>query len=170
MNEIRNLPGWRWLFILEGAPSCVCAVLVFFFYPDFPETSAWLSDDERFISIERIKGIASLGHDKITWANAKATLLDWRLYLHYATCISYSVAFSSLSLFTPTIVAGLNFQGLSAQLFTVPPYAIAFVVTVFIAWQSDKRGMRSYAAFWCFAIAGISFLVQGDHSHNFDIC
>ena len=95
MNEIRNLPGWRWLFIIEGAPSCACAVLVFFFYPDFPETSKWLSDDERFIATERIKGIASLGHDKLTWANAKATLLDWRLYLHYATCIGFSVGFSN---------------------------------------------------------------------------
>ncbi|EKM51587.1 uncharacterized protein PHACADRAFT_212228 [Phanerochaete carnosa HHB-10118-sp] len=65
--------------------------------------------------------------------------MDWRLYLHHALSISYSVAFSSISLFTPTIVSGLGFEGLVAQLFTVPPYAIAFVVTLFIAWQADKR-------------------------------
>ena len=161
MDRLRDLEGWKWLFIIEGAPSCVCAILVFFLYPDFPETSRWLSHEERAMATERIKGVASLGHAKITWADAKATLLDLRIYLHHAVCIAFSVAFSSISLFTPTIVSGLGYQGLAAQLFTVPPYAIAFVVTVFVAWQSDKRGMRSWGAFFCLMVSGTSFIVQG---------
>lgn len=36
-----------------------------------------------------------------------------------------SPPFSSLSLFTPTITAGLGFENLEAQLMTVPPYAAA---------------------------------------------
>lgn len=161
MDGVRGLQAWRWLFILEGAPSCLCALLVYFFYPDFPESSKWLSTEERDLATERIKGIASLGHEKLTWAEAKATLLDRRLYLHYAVCISFSVVFSSISLFTPTIVSGLGYEGLAAQLFTVPPYAIAFVVTLFIAWQADRRDMRSWAAFTCLVISGVSFLVEG---------
>ncbi|EKM51124.1 uncharacterized protein PHACADRAFT_263116 [Phanerochaete carnosa HHB-10118-sp] len=161
MDGVRGLQGWRWLFILEGIPSCLCAVLVYFFYPDFPETSRWLSAEERALATDRIKGVASLGHEKLTWAGAKATLVDWRLYLHHAVSISYSVAFSSITLFTPTIVSGLGYEGLTAQLFTVPPYAIAFVITLFIAWQADKRGLRCWAAFACLIISGICFLVQG---------
>ena len=161
MNQVRGLEAWRWLFILEGAPSCLCAILVFFFYPDFPETASWLSADERDLATERIKGIASLGHAKITWEDAKDTLTDWRLYLHYLVYISISVPFSSISLFAPTIVSGLGYEGLNAQLFTVPPYAIAFVITIIVSWQSDKREMRSWGAFYSLAIAGISFLVQG---------
>ncbi|EKM51127.1 uncharacterized protein PHACADRAFT_151720 [Phanerochaete carnosa HHB-10118-sp] len=161
LNGVRGLEGWRWLFIIEGAPSCACAVLVFFLYPDFPETVSWLSDEERNLAIERIKGVSSLGHAKITWKEAKYTLIDWRLYLHYLAYISISVPFSSISLFSPTIVSGLGYEGLNAQLFTVPPYAIAFVTTVFISWQSDKHNMRSWGAFFCMVIAGVSFLVQG---------
>jgi hypothetical protein len=161
MNGLHGLQGWRWLFLIEGAPSCACAILVFFFFPDFPETASWLSKEERFLATERIKGVASLGHAKITWAEAKRTLTDWRLYLHYLVYISISVPFSSISLFSPTIVSGLGYEGLQAQLFTVPPYAIAFVVTVLVSWQSDKRGMRSWGAFYSLSIAGVSFLVQG---------
>ncbi|EKM51125.1 uncharacterized protein PHACADRAFT_213026 [Phanerochaete carnosa HHB-10118-sp] len=163
MDGIRGLQGWRWLFILEGIPSCICAVLVYFFYPDLPETSRWLSAEERALASNRtrIEGVASLGHEKVTWAEAKATLVDWRLYLHYAASISYSVALSSITLFSPTIVSGLGYEGLTAQLFTVPPYAIAFIITLFIAWQADKRGLRCWAAFACFIISGICFLVQG---------
>ena len=166
MNGLRDLQGWRWLFILEGAPSCLCAIFVFFLFPDFPETASWLSEEERQLATERIKGIASLGHAEITWADAKATLLDWRLYLHYLAFIGLSAPFSSISLFAPTIVAGLGFEGLNAQLFTVPPYAIAFVVTVFVAWQTDKRGFRSLGSFICLFLGGVGFLIQG---HRVDL-
>ena len=138
-------------------------MLAFFLFPDFPETSSWLSDEERILAVERIRGVASLGHAKVTWQDAKATLLDWRLYLHYWACISFCCAFSCVSLFIPTIVSGLGYQGLSAQLFSVPPYAIAFVVTVVVGWQADKRGIRSWCAFTCFVVAGLSFVAQGTH-------
>ncbi len=36
-----------------------------------------------------------------------------------------STPFSSLSLFTPSITAGLGYKGLTSQLMTVPPYAVA---------------------------------------------
>ena len=164
MNRVGGLQAWRWLFILEGAPSCLCAILACFFFPDFPETAKWLSPTERTLAIERIKGVSSLGHAKITWKEARDTLIDWRLYLHYLVYISISVPFSSISLFTPTIVAGLGYEGLQAQLFTVPPYAVAFVVTVIVSWQSDKREMRSWGAFYSLLIAGICFLLQGKKS------
>ncbi|KAI0084570.1 MFS transporter [Irpex rosettiformis] len=161
LNRVRGLQAWRWLFIIEGAPSCACALLVWLLYPDFPETASWLSSQERELAVNRIKGVSALGHAKITWNEAKETLLDWRLYLHYLALISISVPFSSVSLFVPTIVTGLGYQGLKAQLFTVPPYAIGFVVTVFVAWQSEKRGMRAYGSCVSLLIAGLSFLLQG---------
>lgn len=48
-----------------------------------------------------------------------------------------SVPFSSLSLFTPTITAGLGYENLQAQLMTVPPYAVAYVVTLAVSWSAD---------------------------------
>ena len=167
MNGIQGLQGWRWLFILEGIPSCICAALCFFFFPDFPETASWLSDAERQLATERIKGVAALGHAKITWAEAKETLLDWRIYLHYIAYIGMSPPFSSLTLFTPTLVAGLGYEGLDAQLFTVPPFAASFVVTVIVAWIADKRALRAWCSFSCLFTAGVAFLIQGALVYTF---
>ncbi|KAI0821745.1 MFS transporter [Trametes gibbosa] len=161
MDGLHGLVAWRYLFLIEGAPSCAGAVLVWFFFPDYPETVRWLSDSERELATERIKGVASLGHHRITWAEAKATLQDYRLYVHYLTYITISVPFSSMSLFSPTIVSGLGYRGLSAQLFTVPPYAIAFVITVFVAWISDKYEKRSLGTAISMLIAGACFIVEG---------
>lgn len=161
MDGVRSLQAWRWLFILEGIPSCLCAILVYFLFPDYPETVTWLSEEERTLATDRIKGLTSLGHEKITFEATKKTLTDWRLYLHYLTFLSISVPVSSISLFTPTIVAGLGYDGLAAQLFTVPPYTIAFIMAVSLAWQSDRRSAPSITAFCCLTAAGIAFLIQG---------
>ncbi|KAI0702372.1 MFS transporter [Cerioporus squamosus] len=161
LNSAHGLQAWRYLFIIEGAPSCAGAVLVWFFFPDYPETVSWLSPAERELAVERLKGVASLGHQRITWAEAKTTLRDYRLYVHYLIYITISVPFSSMSLFSPTIVSGLGYEGLDAQLFTVPPYAIAFCVTVAVAWVSDKYEMRTLGTSISMLIAGVCFIVEG---------
>lgn len=161
IDRFRDLQAWKWLFIIEGIPSCLCAFWAYFLFPDFPETSTWLSEKERTLAIGRIHGVSSLGHARISWNDAKATLLDWRLYLHYLTSLFFNCALSCVSFFLPTIISGLGFQGLSAQLFTVPPYAIAFVVMTLVAWQADKRRSRSWAALVCFVLSGVGFVVQG---------
>lgn len=73
-----------------------------------------------------------------------------------------STPFSSLSLFTPSITAGLGYKNLEAQLMTVPPYAVACkhpllvenqysqslnattdVVTILVSWSADHFNARA---------------------------
>lgn len=161
INGSKGLEAWRWLFIIEGAPSCALAVAVYFFFPAYPETATWLSAKERELAVKRLRGEASLGHAKITWAQTKATLMDWRLYLHYLAFITVCVPFSSISYFAPTIVNGLGYEGLRAQLFTVPPFAIAFVATVTCSVFADRYEAWSTFAWIPMVVAGVTFLIQG---------
>ena len=162
INGAGGLQGWRWLFIIEGAPALLLSPLILALYPDYPETARWLSEEERALATGRIRGVASLGHAKLTWAEAWTTLREGRLYLHHLIWLAYSVAFSSISLFAPTIVQGLGFTGLKAQLFTVPPYAIAFFVVVTIAWLADRYEARSWASIVSYGVCGAAFLVEGE--------
>lgn len=133
INQASGLSGWRWLFIIEGAPSCLSAVAVWFVLPDFPETARWLSVEEKALAVERLRIEGSKGDShNITWADAKTTLTDWRLYGHYLIYFAVSLPFSSLSLFTPSITAGLGYKDLQAQLMTVPPWAVAYGQPVII--------------------------------------
>lgn len=85
MNGARGLSAWRWLFIIEGAPSCASAILVWFFLPDYPETAHWLLAEEKELAKERLALEGSHGEaGGLTWEEAKKTLIDWRLYAHYA--------------------------------------------------------------------------------------
>ncbi|KAI0805867.1 putative MFS transporter [Xylaria sp. FL0064] len=129
INQAGGLSAWRWLFIIEGIPSLLSAFLVFFFLPDFPEDAKWLTIQERDLAVHRLRLEGSKGaHKAMTWSDAKQTVTDWRLWGHYVIYFGISVPFSSLSLVTPSITAGLGYGGLSAQLMTVPPYAVAYVM------------------------------------------
>jgi MFS family permease len=84
MNGTSGLEAWRWLFILEGLPSVLSSILVFFLLPDYPETADWLSTEEKDLATERLKHEGSKGHGtSLTWSEAKKTILEWRLWIHY---------------------------------------------------------------------------------------
>jgi len=132
MNQTSGLSAWRWLFILEGLPSVISAFFVWFLLPDYPETAGWLSPKEKALVARRLALQASHGSGAaMSWAEAKSTILEWRLWIHYCVCylcvmfrlssphkasndafskiyFGISAPFSSLSLFTPSITAGLG--------------------------------------------------------------
>ena len=134
MNGAGGLVAWRWLFLLEGAPSILFGVLIFFILPDYPETTNWLTSEESKLAVDRMQFNGSKGKAaSMTWADAKATLTDVRLYAHYIIYFSKSCPFSSLSLFAPSITSGLGYDSFNAQLMTVPPCKSRYLVPRFIA-------------------------------------
>ncbi|PBK80478.1 MFS transporter [Armillaria gallica] len=163
LNGARGLEGWRWLFLIEGVPSCLLAILVYLFLPSFPETSSWLSPNDRALAIRRMKqeSSKSLAHDKITWGGAKSTLKDGRLYLHYLLTMVSCIPPISLALFAPTIINELGYQGRNAQLFAVPPFAASFAATLGLSVVADKYRVWSMCCLVSYVIAGATFIVQG---------
>ncbi|KAK0442031.1 MFS general substrate transporter [Desarmillaria tabescens] len=143
LNGVRGLEGWRWLFLIEGAPSCFLAILVFLFLPAYPENATWLSDDDRALAVHRMKqeSSKSLVDDKITWDGTKSTLKDGRLYLHYLLDI-----FSLIP---------------SSSLFAVPIFAATVIGTVGLAVVADKYRIWSTCALLSYVLAGMTFIVQG---------
>jgi hypothetical protein len=135
MNGVNGLAGWRWLFIIEGVPTCLASVLIYFCMPNYPETSRWLTSDEKAMAIIRMEG--SQSNIKLSWKDFKEICVEWRYYIHYAMYFGICCPFSSLAFFTPTITAGLGYKGLQSQLMTVPPYAVAYVVMIAVSWSAD---------------------------------
>jgi MFS family permease len=161
MKMVQGLAAWRWLFILEGIPSCVSSIAVWFILPDYPEEASWLSTSERELAVARLEQEGSKGDaPSLNWETAKATILDGRLWVHYIIYFGISAPFSSLSLFTPTITAGLGYENLQAQLMTVPPYAVAYVISIITAWSSDYFNARALHSAVLSTIGAVGFLAS----------
>lgn len=67
----------------------------------------------------------------------------------------------SFSLFLPTILNGMGYTGTHAQLLSVPPYACAAAMTIFVGWVADRTRMRGYCnmATVTMGIIGFSMLI-----------
>lgn len=103
LGEGGPLSPWRLLFLLEGFPSVIVAVLAWDFVPDGPGTTKWLSPRQREVAVlrlrqekedaeeDRIKERYEYGSEKKRGVNVREvlqTLMDPKCYL---TAVSYNL-------------------------------------------------------------------------------
>ena len=157
--------GWRWIFIIEGLITLIAALPGWWILVDFPsednkilnpsETKKW----NYFLSTSQGVTNADI---PFSWAQVKRAFTDYRTYLYAIMYISIAEPLYSLALFTPTIIAALDFTGASANLLSVPPYVIGFFTTIITAFVADKFMYRGpLILFWTvFVIVGYGILIS----------
>lgn len=84
----------------------------------------------------------SEGNTGIDKRALKRAFTDWKVYVMALMYASMNVNLSSIGGFLPTIVKNMGYTAARAQLFTVPPYAVALAVTVIVASISDRMQSR----------------------------
>lgn len=72
---------------------------------------------------------------------------------------SSSLPLYTLSLFLPTIIKALGYSSASAQLLTIPPYALATMLTVATAWISERHGRRGPYLFCSALVATVGYCI-----------
>jgi hypothetical protein len=77
-----HLATWRILFLIEGLPSIVLAVVVYFYLPSRPDKSKFLNDRERFVVQSRLNSDSLVeSHTGIDWRGVKRAFTDWKALL-----------------------------------------------------------------------------------------
>ncbi|KAI9780929.1 MAG: hypothetical protein M1816_002621 [Peltula sp. TS41687] len=144
MKGVAGLNGWRWIFILEGIFTAVVAVAAYGFITNYPETTRFLSTAEKSVLARRLESDNdATPHEGFTWANVIHGLKDYKVWLYCAAFHSLSLPLYTLSLFLPTIINSLGYSSYQAQLLTVPPYALAAILTIVVAVVSERTQLRS---------------------------
>eukprot|EP01113_Clastostelium_recurvatum_P034848 TRINITY_DN4779_c0_g1_i2.p1 TRINITY_DN4779_c0_g1~~TRINITY_DN4779_c0_g1_i2.p1 ORF type:complete len:484 (+),score=100.06 TRINITY_DN4779_c0_g1_i2:47-1498(+) len=55
LEGVLGMYGWQWVFVIEGVPSVIAGVLVWFLLPDYPETTKWLTSEEKLHILNKLK-------------------------------------------------------------------------------------------------------------------
>jgi MFS family permease len=103
MEGVSGIRAWRWLFILEGVITVACAGIAVFILPDYPSSTSWLSDEQKFIAQHRLEldvGGESTNNQPTTIADAleglKLALIDPKVWLlglaYHCTIMGLSVS------------------------------------------------------------------------------
>ncbi|CAK7207302.1 hypothetical protein SEUCBS139899_010112 [Sporothrix eucalyptigena] len=139
-----GLASWSWLFVIEGIITLCLAPLVFLVFPGDPRTAWFLNEAERHVMRLRYEQNAHLAiEDTFSWAKVLSTFQDPKTYMHCVIEFSVDISLFSMSTFMPSIIQGMGYTSVHAQLLTVPVYVWSAIAFFIIAFLSDRAGMRS---------------------------
>tara|TARA_R110002003_G_scaffold97_36_gene8019 strand:+ start:18127 stop:18930 length:804 start_codon:yes stop_codon:yes gene_type:complete len=136
---------------------------------DFPAEATFLTPDDRARVLRRLRADkqASANHEsfqvKYFWQSVK----DWKTLCFAVIYMGADGALYAFSLFLPTIIQQLGYTSTTANLLSVPPYAAAAVMTVFIGWLADRTHQRGLCNIFVslFGIVGFSMLIGSSNPH-----
>lgn len=155
-----GLAGWRWIFIIEGLITVLVGVLSSLALPNSIESAGFLTSAQKAHARHRMDE-QNQAHEPFSWSEVKRGIFNVQVWLSATAYFSILCGLYSFGLFLPTIINNLNFakDPNEAQLWTVIPYAVAAVCTVFAAILSDKLALRGPIMLCTLPIAIIGYAV-----------
>ncbi|KAF5977766.1 zinc finger protein transcription factor [Fusarium bulbicola] len=141
-----SVAPWRCLFLIEGLPVWIVAILAWLYLPDDLLSAKFLTDREKEVAwqcVGRGQTVDSEGAGGVSWAEWRSAFLDWRSYVPGLMYFSCNVCFGSLPLFIPTIISEMGtFNHQESNGLSAPPYALCFVTILACAFASDRAKLR----------------------------
>jgi MFS family permease len=106
MDGFAGLHGWQWLFLLEGLPTVVVGVVLWFKLPEKPSDARWLSNDEA--RVLEARAVPDAAHASIFSEDWVAALKRPAIVLIGLIYFLNQVALVGLVFFTPAMIQQMH--------------------------------------------------------------
>jgi D-galactonate transporter len=142
MAGVLGMRGWQWMFVIEGSPAILLALIAYFYLDDNPHQARWLASGEK----QRLA--ANLTHDRQqTQGDSRhafsAALANPRVYLFAFIYFSLTCASLTLNFWMPIMIRDFGVSDvLLISLYSAIPNAIGAVGVILIARHSDLKAER----------------------------
>lgn len=159
LDNVNGWEGWRWLFLLQGLATILVAIAAFFFLPNSPLETRWLSAEERQLAHSRIAiDTTEKRAGTSTWTGLKEAASDYRLWLFALMC-NLHLSANGFKNFLPSVVQTLGFNSTVTLVLTCPPYLFAAVISVLVSWSSGRFNERTWHITISKAVAIVGFIL-----------
>ncbi|OZJ03745.1 hypothetical protein BZG36_03067 [Bifiguratus adelaidae] len=159
--------GWQWLMIIEGAATIAWAIFAFLVYPNVPEKARFLNEDERTFVLNRQRldhTQNTLKFDMAQFWEAVKDYKTWVLFCIYFIWQAVNIAFST---FSPSIIVGLGFSNLNAQLLSAPFNLFNLFLQIVLSVISDRLKDRSALLITCGLLSTVGYIsIVAIHNNN----
>jgi MFS transporter, ACS family, tartrate transporter len=137
-----GLQGWRWLFILEGAPAVVLGALAYFYLSDRPREAHWLASDAQEWIEQKLETERHTAPHAMPVVRALCSHIV--LLLAAAAFLNYFVGYGFYFWFPTMLKRQSALSDLGVGIVGVIPYLVMFVAMLLNGWHSDKRMERRW--------------------------
>ncbi|AET92602.1 major facilitator superfamily [Burkholderia sp. YI23] len=163
---VAGLPGWQWLFLLEGLPAVVLGIVVYLALGDAPADVHWLSDDEKAL----VKGDL-LAEEKTKHAShldgLRGALANPRVYLAALVYFAVMMPFNAIGFWAPTVIRDLGVSNLlDVGLLSALVFVAAALGTYIVGSHSDRTMERRWHVAVSGAVTAIAFALLPLAGHN----
>ncbi|PLW12013.1 hypothetical protein PCANC_02470 [Puccinia coronata f. sp. avenae] len=163
LDGVCNIPGWGWIFIIEGIFTTICGILGFFIFPRSLATCKFLTPVQRRIMTIRMEQDRPVGarsiEEKFTWYQVYCALKSPHVLLAIGSLFMVGSNLYGLAYFEPSIVKTFGHSARMTQLVSVPPFAVGFFAMLSSAYFSDRYEARGITAVAMGAIAFAGYLM-----------
>jgi ACS family tartrate transporter-like MFS transporter len=150
-----GIPGWRWLFVVEGTPAILLGVFAFFFLTDWPRAATWLtSEQKQWLEQTLEKETPRSSTNTTVWQAIRAPLIIWMAAL---TFLAYIGQYTFVFWFPTMLKRMTGFTDMQVGLVGILPFLAAFVAMQVNGWHSDKHGERRWHSAIPLFLAGIAY-------------
>ncbi|MEI7293894.1 MFS transporter [Paraburkholderia tropica] len=155
--------GWQWLFLLEGLPSVIVGVLVFFVLDDRIGNAKWLTPDERALLERNIAAEDATKEDP----PLVTVLTSPRVLLMSLTYFSFVMGLYGVSFWLPTIIKATGVKdALAIGLLSAIPFAAAVIGMVLVAKSADRRRERRWHIAIPAAVGALGLVLSVTWAHD----
>jgi D-galactonate transporter len=155
-----GLAGWRWLFIIEGAPAIIFGVVTIFYLTDRPHQARWLPDDERDWLTEELEREKQAKQATRTYSIMQAFRHREVILLTLAYFFMVTAVYG-FNFWLPTILKKVSgSSNLVVTLISALPYCVALVAILFVGWSSDRTKERRWHTALSMIVASIGLLLS----------
>lgn len=150
-----NAFGWRWMFILEGIPAVLWALIWWKIADDHPDDSKWLSNDDKVLLKEQLLKEQTAIKPVKNYGMMLRSPVVIMLSLQYAL---WSIGVYGFVMWLPSIIKAVpNMDIVSTGWYSALPYLFAIIGMILASWLSDKTGNRRVFVWPLLLVGAIAF-------------
>ncbi|MBO0705317.1 MAG: MFS transporter [Candidatus Dormibacteraeota bacterium] len=157
---LANTPGFRWLFVLEGIPPLVWAVIWALVIPDSPKHVNWMTKEERD-DLQTVLDAEREDRDRPDLGTYRRAMLSGTTWLFSVIYFLQALAGYGLAAFLPSLLKANGFSIGVVGILTALPFAMAIVGLLVVGPLSDRALVRRKHIAIPAAIMGVGFVLSG---------
>lgn len=176
LDGILSLKGWQWLFLLEGFPSVLLGIIVWYYLDDKPSKAKWLTQEDKDClqemmdsdNLQLVQPEGALSHNALQRPSMWREIFTPIVLMYTLAYFCLTNTLSAISIWTPQIMQSFNqsSSNITIGLLAAIPQFCTIAGMIWWSKHSDRMQERKHHTALPFLFAAIGWLLASATDHN----